>query len=136
MDLSKVGYSFLIILALTLNFSFFWTEYNRLSQNHFPLLLTTAFVSSLCVYFIFQRNTETKKNFSFKGREILLATGLVASIQLWLTIIVWLFSANSGLTELSSTRIISLSGGALLANLITTCIVVLDTLNHKENTTM
>jgi len=110
-------------------------EYNLLSHNHFPLLLTTAFVSSLCIYFIFQRNTETKK-FAFKGREILLATRLVASIQLWLTIIVWGVSANSGLTELSSTRIMSLSGGALLANLTTSYIVVLDTLNHKENTTM
>jgi hypothetical protein len=60
----------------------------------------------------------------------------VASLQLWLTIAVWILSENFELTEPSSTRILSLSGGALLANLITTCIVVLDTLNHKENTTM
>ncbi len=136
MDLSKVGYSFFIILALTLNFGFFLGEYNHLQENHFPLLLTAAAVNTLCVYFIFKRNTKTKEKFAFKGREILFATGLVASLQLWLTIAVWILSENFELTEPSSTRILSLSGGALLANLITTCIVVLDTLNHKVDSSM
>ena len=152
MDLSKVGYSFLIILALTLNFGFFWGEYNHLVDNHFSLLLTAAIVNTLCVYFIFKRNTKTntntntntntktktktKEKFAFKGRDISFATGLVASAQLWLTIVVWLLSAKFDFIEPSSTRILSLSGGALLANLITTCIVVLDTLNHKKNTTI
>jgi len=136
MDLSKVGYSFLIILALTLNFGFFLSEYNPLENNHFPLLLIAAFVNTLCVYFIFQRNTKNKEKFSFKGREILFATGLVGSLQLWLAIVVWILSANFELTEPSSNRIFSLSGGALLANVITTCIVVLDALFHKESTSM
>jgi len=135
-DLSKVGYSFLIILALTINFGFFWSEYNYLAHNHFPLLHTTAFVSTLCVYFIFQLNTETKEKFAFMGREILFITGLVASLNLWVTIIVSVLSTNLEQTELSSNKILSPSGGALLANLITTCIVVLDTLSHKENTAM
>ena len=136
MDLSKVGYSFLIILALTLNFGFFMSEYNHLGNNRFLVLLTAAFVNTLCVYFIFQRNTKPKKKFSFKGREILFATGLVASLQLWVAIVVWILSTSFELIEPSSNRIISLSGGALLANLITTCIVVLDTLNHREDTAM
>ena len=134
MDLSKVGYSFLIILALTLNFGFFMGEYNHLQENHFPLLLTAAAVNTLCVYFIFKRNTKTKKKFAFKGREILFAAGLVALLQLWVAVVVWILSANFEFTEPSSNRILSLSGGALLANLITTCIVVLDTLNHKADT--
>ncbi len=136
MDLSKVGYSFLIILALTLNFCFFWGEYNYVENNHFSLLLTAAIVNTLCVHFIFKRNTKTKEKFAFKGREILIATGLVASVQLWMTIVVWFLSTKFGLIEPSSTRIISLSGGALLANFITTCIVVLDTLNHKVDSSM
>ncbi len=136
MDLSKVGYSFLIILALTLNFGFFLGEYNHLQENHFPLLLTAAIITTLCVYFIFKRNTKTREKFAFKGREILFATGLVASLQLWVTVVVWVLSANFQFIEPSSNRILSLSGGALLANLITTCIVVLDTLNHKVDSSM
>ncbi|MCF6251975.1 MAG: hypothetical protein L3J75_12000 [Methylococcaceae bacterium] len=136
MDLSKVGYSFLIILALTLDFGFFWGEYNKLANNNFLLLLTAAFVNTLCVYFIFQRNTKPKEKFSFKGREILFATSLVTSLQLWLAIVVWIISADFELTEPSFDRIISLSGGALLANVITTCIVVLDALFHNESTSM
>jgi hypothetical protein len=131
MDLSKVGYSFLIILTLTLNFGFFMG-----GNNHFLILLTAAFVNILCVYFIFQRNTKTKEKFAFKGREILFATGLVASLQLWRAIVVWILSANFELTEPSSNRIISLTGGTLLTNAITTCIVVLDALFHKESISM
>ena len=136
MDLSKVGYSFLIILMLTLNFSFVLGKYSHLENNHFLLLLTAALVNSFCVFFIFQRNTKLKERFAFKGREILFATGLVASMQLWLAVAVWILPANFDLTEPLSNRILSLSGGALLANFITSCIVVLDTLNHKVDTSM
>ena len=133
MDLSKVGYAFLIILALTLNFGFFLGAYHKLGDHHLPLLLTSACINILCVYFIFQRNSKVIEKRAFRGREILFATGLVASLQLCLAIIFWFISIGTVPTEHISLKIISLSGGALLANIITTCIVILDTLLHREN---
>ena len=133
MDLSKVGYGFLIILTLTLNFSFFLGDYDNTEHHQFLLLLAAACMNVISVYYIFQDRLEANERDSSNGREILFASGLVAALQLWLAIVVWVFWADFEPTGPLIIRIISLSGGALMANLITTCFFVLETLFHSEN---
>jgi len=133
-DLSKVWYGFLIIFALTLNFGFFLGESDNAGHHQFLLLVAAACINIISVYFIFKANLKAKEQDSPKGREILFASGLVAVLQLCLAIMVWVFWADFEPTGPLILRIISLSGGALIANLITTCVFVLEALLHGENT--
>lgn len=133
MDLSKVGYGFLIILTLTLNFSFFLGDYDNTEHHQFLLLVAAACLNIISVYFIFQDSLNAKEQDKSNGREILFASGLVAALQLCLAIVVWVFLADFEPTEPLIIWIISLSGGALMANLITTCVFVLEALFHSEN---
>ncbi|BCG63551.1 MAG: Ca2+/H+ antiporter, TMEM165/GDT1 family [Methyloprofundus sp.] len=134
MDLSKVGYSFLIVLALTLNISFFLGTYKAVEYHHFPyLLVATCIINTASVYFNIKRNSNNTERRVFRGRELSLASGLVASLQLWLALIELILSATFDLNEPILFGVTSLAGGALVANIITTCIVVLDTLFHGEN---
>ncbi len=134
MDLSKVGYSFLIVLALTLNVSFFLGIYNTLESHFFPfLLVVTCIINTASVYFNLQRNINKTGKRTYRGRELSLASGLVASLQLWLALIALFLSTTFDLNVPILFGVTSLAGGALVANIITTCIVVLDTLFHGEN---
>ena len=134
MDLSKVGYSFLIVLALSLNVSLFLGIYNAPEPHHFPfLLVATCIINTSSVYFNLQRNINKTGKRAYRGRELSLASGLVASLQLWLVLIALFLSTTFDLNVPILFGVTSLAGGALVANIITTCIVVLDTLFHGGN---
>jgi cation transport ATPase len=132
-DLSKVGYGFLIILALTLNFSFFLGEFDNTRHHQFMFLVAAACMNIISTYFIFKHSVIANEQDTSKGKEILFASGLVAALQLCLAIVVWVFWADFNPNGALIIWIISLSGGALIANLVTTCFVVLDTLIHRDN---
>ena len=133
MDLSQIGYGLLIRLALTLNFSFYLGDSDNTEHHQFLLLVAAACLNIISVYFIFQDSLNAKEQDKSNGREILFASGLVAALQLCLAIVVWVFLADFEPTEPLIIWIISLSGGALMANLITTCVFVLEALFHSEN---
>ena len=122
MNLEKVIFAFFIVLALTLNFGFYVGEIDN-PVHHSIYELYAALVVSLIA-------TVLKLGDRTHLGAVLLATSLVADLQLITAAIVWAYADNaaSGLTPHIMTAIVSLSGGALLANLTSVVLLVAETL--------
>jgi len=66
---------------------------------------------------------------------VLLATSLVADLQLIIAAFVWAYAANvsaAGVTSEVLAGIVSLSGGALLANLVSVTLLVAETITIRR----
>jgi hypothetical protein len=66
---------------------------------------------------------------------VLLATSLVADLQLIAAVIVWTLSVHAtdmGVTPMIMASIVSLSGGALLANITSVVILVTETVMFRR----
>ncbi|NQY21711.1 MAG: hypothetical protein HRT40_10470 [Campylobacteraceae bacterium] len=125
MNLDKVISGFFIILAMTLNFGFFYGDMSNL-EHHSKYELFAAIVINLIA-------TTLKLGDKTQMGSVLLASSLVADIQLIAAAIVWSvafysFSINQEVISI----IISLSGGALLANLTSVFLYIGDTLKSKR----
>ena len=123
MNLEKVIFAFFIVLALTLNFGFYVGEIDN-PVHHSIYELYAALVVSLIA-------TVLKLGDRTHLGAVLLATSLVADLQLIAAVIVWAYADNvaaSGLTPHIMTAIVSLSGGALLANLTSVVLLVAETI--------
>ena len=125
MNLDKVISGFFIILAMTLNFGFF---YGTTINNHSKYELFAAIIVNL-IATILKLGDKTQLG------SVLLATSLVADIQLIAAASIWTFAVygSSGVIspEIMS-MIISLSGGALLANITSVVLYVADTIKSKR----
>ncbi len=125
MNLDKVIAGFFIILAMTVNFGFFYGDMDSL-VTHSKYELMAAIIVNLIA-------TTLKLGDKTQMGSVLLATSLVADIQLiaaasvW-TIAVYAYSLNAEVIGM----IISLSGGALLANIISVTLYIGDTLKSKR----
>jgi len=122
MNLEKVIFAFFIVLALTLNFGFFLGEIEH-PDHHNIYELFAAIVINLIA-------TIMKLGDRSHIGSVLLATSFVADLHLIAAAIVWGFAAHvvaSGLSPDMMSTIVSLSGGALLANLISVVLFVSDT---------
>ena len=125
MNLDKVISGFFIILAMTLNFGFFYGDMHSV-ESHSKYELFAAIVINL-IATILKLGDKTQLG------SVLLATSLVADIQLIAAATVWTVAAYS--TELTPeimATIVSLSGGALLANITSVALYVGDTLKSKR----
>ncbi len=125
MNLDKVISGFFIILAMTLNFGFFYGDMHSI-ESHSKYELFAAIVINL-IATILKLGDKTQLG------SVLLATSLVADIQLAAAAIVWtiaIYSSemNSGIMAV----VVSLSGGALLANITSVALYVGDTLKSKR----
>ncbi|MBL8376323.1 MAG: hypothetical protein JNM79_00480 [Burkholderiales bacterium] len=125
MNIEKVIFGFFNILACTLNFGFFIGDIDR-PELHHPFELFAAVVVNLIVTVL-----------KFGDRTQLgathLATSLVASLQLVAAACVWgweLYVAKVPMTGDTMSVIVSLSGGALVANLISVILLIGETLRH------
>lgn len=125
MNFEKVVSGFFIILAMTLNFGFFYGDMSNM-VHHSKYELFAAIVVNLIA-------TTLKLGDKTQMGSVLLATSLVADIQLiaaatiW-TIGVYVYTMDSGMVSL----VISLSGGALVANVTSVILYVGDTLKSKR----
>ncbi|AXX90548.1 hypothetical protein CKA55_12080 [Arcobacter suis] len=125
MNLDKVISGFFIILAMTLNFGFFYGEVNSL-ESHSKYELFAAIIINL-IATILKLGDRTQLG------SVLLATSLVADIQLIAAAIIWtIFTYAYTMDTQVMGTIISLSGGALLANLTSVALYVGDTLKSKR----
>lgn len=127
MNLEKVIFAFFIVLALTLNFGFFIGEVDKIG-HHDAMELAAALAVSLIA-------TVLKFGDRSQMGAVLLATSLVADLQLLLAAFIWGYMANaspSGLGESEVVRIVSLSGGALLANLVSVTLLVAETITIRR----
>jgi len=123
MNFEKVIFAFFIVLALTLNFGFFLGDIDN-PAHHNVYELFAAIVVSLIA-------TVLKAGDKTHLGAVLLATSLVADLQLIVVAIVWgvaMHVTQTGLNSDVMSAIVSLSGGALLANITSVVLLVSETL--------
>lgn len=122
MNPEKVIFGFFIVLALTLNFGFFVGDIENPNHHHVYELFAVIVVNVIATILKFGDRTQMG--------AVLLATSLVAVLQLFGAAIVWTFSVhifNTGLTPAIMASIVSLSGGALLANVVSVVLLIIET---------
>lgn len=127
MNSEKVTFGFFILLALTLNFGFFLGDIDNPS-HHSVYELYAALVISLIA-------TVLKLGDNSHLGSVLLATSLVADLQLIAASIVWGVATHispDGVTEKTIATVVSLSGGALLANITSVILLIAETLNVRR----
>ncbi|MFT4720639.1 MAG: hypothetical protein ACI9SB_001811 [Candidatus Azotimanducaceae bacterium] len=122
MNLEKVVFAFTIILALTLNFGFFTGDIATIAHHNVYELYAAIFVNAVATILKFGDRTHLG--------AVLLAASLVADIQLVAAATVWGFSVyvtQVGLSPSTMASIVSLAGGAVIANTISVALLVIET---------
>ncbi len=125
MNLQKVISGFFFILAMTLNFGFFYGDIgNPLLHSSYELF--AALVISLI-------STVLKIGDKTQIGSVLLASSLVADIQLIAAAIFWTVTTYTSTVDSEAmATIVSLSGGALLANITSVILYIGETLKSKR----
>jgi hypothetical protein len=121
MNIEKVIFSFFIVLALTLNFGFFMGDFDNPEHHNVYELFVVVIVNLIATVLKFGERTQMG--------AVLLATSLVASLQLIAAVLVWTFAVHineTGVTPSVIGTIVSLAGGALVANIISVVLLVID----------
>ena len=127
MNLEKVFFAFFIVLALTLNFGFFLGDLDDPNHHNVYELYAALVVSLIATIMKFGDRAHIG--------AVLLATSLVADLQLIAAVVIWTLSvhaSDSGLTPSIMASIVSLSGGALLANITSVIILVTETVMFRR----
>ncbi len=121
MNLEKVVFGFFILLALTLNFGFVLGDLDNPHHHHAYELYAAIVVSLIATVLKFGDR-------SHMG-AVLLATSLVADLQLIMAALVWAIAIHvQGLTDAEiMPSVVSLAGGALLANLASGVLLMIET---------
>lgn len=127
MNLEKVVFAFFILLALTLNFGFFIGDISNPEHHNVFELFAAIVVSLVATILKFGDRTQVG--------AVVLASSLVADLQLvaaaiWWTIAVYVSAA--GLTGAATASIVSLSGGAVLANLVSVVLLAIETVTVRR----
>ena len=121
MNLEKVVFSFFMILALTLNFGFFYGDVGNPDHHNIYELFAVIVINLVATVLKFGDRSQLG--------AMLLATSLVAVAQLISASVVWTFAVHiqeSGMTPTVMATIVSLSGGALLANIISVILLMME----------
>ncbi len=121
MNLEKVVFGFFILLAATLNFGFVWGDIDNPAHHDAYELFCALVVSLIATVLKFGDRTQIG--------AVHLATSLVADLQLIAAAVVWVVAADSGLPigPERTASIVSLAAGALLANLVSVTMLVVET---------
>lgn len=127
MNLEKVIFGFFIVLALTLNFGFFIGEFENPEHHNVYELFAAIIVNLVATVLKFGDRTQMG--------AVLLATSLVADLQLIIAALVWAVAVHvtlSGLEPSVMGSIVSLSGGAMLANITSVVLLIIETVNLRR----
>lgn len=122
MNPEKVIFGFFIVMALTLNFGFYLGEFDNPNHHHAYELYAAIFVNAVATILKFGDRSQVG--------AVLLATSLVADIQLIAAALVWAVAIHvteTGLTSSVMASIVSLSGGAMLANIVSVVLLIIET---------
>ncbi len=123
MNYETVIFGFFIILALTLNFGFVMGDIDEPSHHDIIEFFLVVIVNIIA--------TGLKLGDRSQVGALLLASSLVAVLQLIAASVVWAVAVHvsvDGMTASSLAIIVSLAGGAMVANIISVTIVVTDAL--------
>jgi Ca2+/H+ antiporter, TMEM165/GDT1 family len=125
MNLDKVIAGFFIIFAMTLNFGFWYGDPQDIHM-HSKYELFAAIVVNIIA-------TVLKLGDKTQMGSVLIATSLVADLQLIAAATLWtIYGTSTGVEPEILGIIISLSGGALLANITSVILYIGDTLKSKR----
>ncbi len=127
MNLERVVFGFVIILALSFTFAFVLGDINNAS-HHNVWILTIAILVNLIA-------TGLKLGDRSQVGALLLASSLVADVLLITARIIWVTAENQtaiGPSREAMVNIVSLAGGALVASIVTVVILVGDTLISRR----
>ncbi|MDM8546209.1 DUF6394 family protein [Candidatus Venteria ishoeyi] len=122
MNFENVVFSFFIVLALTLNFGFFIGDIDNPVHHNQYELLAAILVNLIATILKFGDKSHVG--------AILLSTSLVADMQLLLAGGIWIFGVHitgETMTPNTMVSIVSLAGGAMLANVISVLLLVTET---------
>ncbi len=122
MNSEKVIFNFFIVLALTLNFGFVFGTIEDPSHHPVYELFAVIVVNLIATILKFGDRTQVG--------AILLSTSLVALLQLFVAAIIWFVASyvtGSGLTPAVMASIVSLSAGAVLANVVSVILLLIET---------
>ena len=127
MNLEKVVFGFFVLLAATLNFGFFLGDMRDPDVHNRFELFAAVVVNLIALVLKFGDRTQIG--------AVHLATSLVAALQLIAASLVYGYAeyvSTAGLTEQFTAAIVSLSGGALLANLVSVVLLVVETVSFHR----
>lgn len=127
MNLEKVIFGFFIVLAATLNFGFFVGDIDNPAHHDIYELFAALVVSLIATVLKLGDRTQIG--------AVHLSTSLVADLQLLAAAMVWGYAAHisaAGLTPEMTARVVSLSGGALFANMVSVIILIAETIMQRR----
>lgn len=127
MNLEKVVFGFFVLLAATLNFGFFIGDIGDPELHSIYELFAAVVVNLIATVLKFGDRTQLG--------AVHLATSLVASLQLLAAAVVWTYFANTVDGPLSAGQmatVVSLSGGALFANVVSVVLLVIETVSPQR----
>jgi len=122
MNFEKVVFGFFIVFAATLNFGFFVGDIDVAHQHHVYELFAAIVVNFVATVLKFGDRTQIG--------AIHLATSLVADLQLIAAALVWGIATHvteQDMTPAATASVVSLSGGALFANVVSVTILIAET---------
>ena len=127
MNLEKVIFGFFVLLAATLNFGFWLGDIDNPDLHNIYELFAALAVSLIATVLKFGDRTQIG--------AVHLATSLVADLQLVAAGVVYVWAVEisaRGLDAASMASVVSLSGGALLANLVSVVLLVTETVTFHR----
>ncbi len=128
MNLEKVIFGFFVLLAATLNFGFFIGDIDDPVLHNEYELFAAVVVNLVATVLKFGDRTQIG--------AVHLATSLVADLQLIAATLVWAYAtqiSTEGLTAAATASVVSLSGGALLANIVSLVLLVVETVSFRRS---
>ena len=127
MNLEKVVFGFFIILAMTLNFGFVFGDIQNPAHHHVYELFFAIVVNLIATVLKFGERTQIG--------AIHLASSLVADLGLLAAAWVWasaVYLNGAGLTADTTASIVSLSAGALAANILSVTMLLVETVMFRR----
>ena len=119
--MSKVVFGFFVLLAATLNFGFVLGEIDNPAHHNVYELFAALVIALIATVMKFGDRSQLG--------AVLLASGLVSLLQLLAAALIWSIAvhiSDAGLTPAMMASIVSLSAGALLANLLGVVLMTLE----------
>lgn len=127
MNLEKVIFAFFIVFAATLNFGFFLGDIDRPEHHNIYELFAAIVVNMIATVLKFGDRTQIG--------AVLLSTSLVADIQLIAAAVIWAVAVHvngTGMSAEVTSSVVSLSGGALFANVISVVMLIIETVMMRR----
>jgi hypothetical protein len=126
MNLEKVVFGFFVLFAATLNFGFFIGDIDDPAVHNSYELYAAVVVNLIATVLKFGDRTQIG--------AVHLATSLVADLQLIAAALVWGYASyvTEEVTREATASVVSLSGGALVANIVSVTLLLVETVSFHR----